>query len=312
MPDLQRSCPACGAKPLADAFYAGAYPALIFPVDPSASARIPRAPLTVLRCLTCRHEFQPDPDLELAHIIYSELYEFYPYSTTELMDGAYRQPFTDTFKMVAPSEPGGTVLEIGCNSVEALSPFIDMGLTATGISPDAVECESAGATLIKGFFEDAQFDQQFDFIVSRFNLEHIAGIQAHVERIYDLLKPGGTFVAQVPNADAFRANGMSHIYAHEHVHYFTPRSMEELLVGNGLVVSHMTAPLSPSILVVSVRDSAPQVPTHQASDEAALLERLRDDRGAQNGNVCRQWGVRGQSRIRSAGLGRRSAPTRGW
>ena len=74
--------------------------------------------------------------------------------------------------------------------------------------------------MVDSFYERHMFEEKFDCIVSRFNLEHILDLNEFMEKIKTDLKPSCLLFIQVPNSQNFLSNGIINIFAHEHAHYF--------------------------------------------------------------------------------------------
>lgn len=60
-----------------------------------------------------------------------------------------------------------------------------------------------GLDIITGSFEDAQFDLDFDAVISMHVIEHLCTPDQHLERAYQVTKPGGIMILCTPNADSF-------------------------------------------------------------------------------------------------------------
>jgi hypothetical protein len=162
----------------------------------------------------------------------------------------YREPFLRIFDLFAPSRELGSLLEVGCSSVEQLEHFMAMGYSCSGISPGA-DCR-ASPILIDGYYEHHDFGRQFGGIISRFNLEHIIDLDVFLTKVFSELKDGGAFFVQVPNIECFLASGVVNVFAHEHPHYFCKSSLAALLARSGFEVDLIKAEIcDPSIIAVA-------------------------------------------------------------
>ena len=163
------------------------------------------APLNATYCNSCEHIFLTDIDRDFNSKIYSEYYYLYPFSELEFMMEAYRKPFEKIFNYFSHHEaPKKNLLEIGCSSEQQLDIFISKGYECTGISPGAESSENIN--LIDGFYESVKFESNFDYIVSRFNLEHIIDLNKFLKKVYKELRDDGLFFVQVPNVLSFLKN----------------------------------------------------------------------------------------------------------
>lgn len=238
------SCPACGLE-LLDLKKVLHRPLLIFPVDRSWTARVPFASLEIAECLECGHEFVVNPDPDLLRDLYSTYYRFYPFSEAEFLNDLYRIPFESFVKDLLDAEQLSSVLEIGCNRERDLLFFSSKGLAAFGVSPDAEESPK----LYRGFIEDFEPESKFELVVSRFNLEHIINLDDHFSKIHSVLEDDGKVVLQVPNKEAFQQCGINNFYVHEHIHYFSEKSLQLALSRRDLVVENFSGSGEPSLLV---------------------------------------------------------------
>ena len=202
-------------------------------------------------CDKCDHLFLTAIDTAFNEQLYANYYYLYPYSNLESMERAYRQPFERVFHFfTGESSIGKTLLEIGCSSHEQLALFQTKGFQCTGISPGADVVRSE--CLIDGFYEAVPFPSQFDCVVSRFNLEHVIDLEIFLNKVRTELSPDGLLFVQVPNVHAFLAGGMIGVFAHEHPHYFSRRSLSEVLERAGFEIELIqSSVLEPSIIAVA-------------------------------------------------------------
>lgn len=150
----------------------------------------------------------------------------------------YYHPLVDRFM---PANRAGAVLELGCGFGSFLQALSDRGYTnikAIDLIPECCDYVRAEIGI------DAQCSDVFDFlaadegrydaivafdVIEHFTKNEIVGI---VERLYDILNPGGVLVVRVPNGSS-RA-GLSTRYAgFTHETAFTPQSSQELFTAMG-------------------------------------------------------------------------------
>jgi len=109
-------------------------------------------------------------------------------------------------------KPQGTLLEIGCAGGTFLDQASKLGYQVQGVevSPSMSQkaSELYGAKVRQGDFEELEFmDESFDIVCMFDVFEHLREPRQSLEKIHQILKPGGIVVIDVPttkNALAFR------------------------------------------------------------------------------------------------------------
>ena len=213
-----------------------------------------------------RNYFYVTPDSELLNAHYAQLY-------AQLAAGRYVQP--QSF-----------VLEVGSNVGQLLGYLRAKGLTVLGIDPAANICAMAqarGIDTVCDFFNPASAAAIRathgvpDLILARHCLAHNCDPHVMVAGAAELLGEGGHLV--IENAYALNTvenNEFDQIY-HEHMFYFSIRSMQALLARHGmhLVNVFMAAVHGGSIVFVAKKQSAndrvdPDVGRHLLREEHGL------------------------------------------
>ena len=103
-------------------------------------------------------------------------------------------------------EPGITALEIGCGTGMFTEIFVQSGanLIAVDISPDLLKkararnIPSDKVSFFEKRFEDCDIDGPFDAVIGSSVLHHL-DIETTLNKVYDLLKPGGFMCFAEPN-----------------------------------------------------------------------------------------------------------------
>jgi hypothetical protein len=271
------NCPACGSWNIRQVVDSTRYPAILFPIEKTKRARVAVDRLSVMGCNCCDHLFLGSIDTIFNSKIYSEYYYLYPYSDLESMEEPYRKPFEKVFRLASQSETKSSpsLLEIGCSSEQELSFFKNSGFKCTGISPGAVM--EKGNSLIDGFYENTLFPTQFNCIVSRFNLEHIINVESFLSKVYTDLHDGGLFFVQVPNIKAFLNAGVLGVFAHEHPHYFSCKSLTTVLERSGLSIEILHGDsASPSIITVARKTKSCARAINRATHNLSYAETVID------------------------------------
>ena len=99
---------------------------------------------------------------------------------------------------------GDKVLDAGAGGGELVYLLMKKGCQVSGIEPNHGYANHAideyGVNIQVGFFEDANFDEgSFDAVLLFHVLEHLEDPVEEIKRLKKFLKPGGTFVIEVPN-----------------------------------------------------------------------------------------------------------------
>lgn len=107
---------------------------------------------------------------------------------------------------------GGTrplrILDFGCGTGWLGATLTDLGeVTAIDLSPAAVEQgrrEFPDVRFLAGSFSDVSLVGPFDVVISSEVMAHVADQQAYIERVAELLRPGGMFLLMTQNGFVWR------------------------------------------------------------------------------------------------------------
>jgi SAM-dependent methyltransferase len=142
-----------------------------------------------------------------------------------------RLPFIEKYL-----KPGVDLLEIGCSSGFMLDMFREKGANCVGIEPSGEFSEFLQDNGHQVFNDLSEVTgQQFDIITHYFVFEHIRDPFTFLKQSYDLVKPGGVMVCEIPCAndpltDVFDIPAFELFYwSIAHHYYYTPKSLEYLL-----------------------------------------------------------------------------------
>lgn len=209
-----------GQMPLANSFHDG-------------SKELPRYSLAVQACRSCWHSQlveAVDPRLMFDDYLYV--------SGTSNTLRKYFGAFAARFK------PGLRVLDIASNDGTLLREFEARECSVTGVEPSALCVQSNGLSkagwVWNGYWgeealEAVTQDRQNRFdVITAFNvLAHVQDPLTFLVRAKEALAPGGTIWVQTSQANMVIDGTFDAIY-HEHVSYFTPRSILALAQRAGL------------------------------------------------------------------------------
>jgi methionine biosynthesis protein MetW len=156
--------------------------------------------------------------------------------------------------------PGRTVLDLGCRD-GALTRTYAGGNEIVGVDADRealAEAQKLGIETRWADLDDAlPFDDStFDVVVAGELLEHLRDPRRVVSEVLRVLRPGGTFIASVPNAYRLKnrlrfAVGRKPEADPTHLQMFSPNDIRSLLNGFEDVQLHLIAgrlvPLQPRL-----------------------------------------------------------------
>jgi SAM-dependent methyltransferase len=135
-------------------------------------------------------------------------------------------------KKVKSYRPSGELLEIGCNSGDFVELASQNGFNSIGVEIDDVAANRGielGRDVINGDIIEVSLDKQFDVIVLNHVLEHIPDFSQLPSRLFQLLKPDGVVVMNVPNYKGLIARIMKEKWCQmapfTHVWFYTRESL---------------------------------------------------------------------------------------
>ena len=141
----------------------------------------------------------------------------------------------------------GLVCEIGCGHASSLVELKALGYQTIGIDPDpkaVAIARSRGITVLEGTAENIPSDvapHSVEVVLMSHSLEHCIQPALVVANVHRLLKPGGRFVCEVPNAGCTHFAWMgvcSEMFdVPRHLSFFTRSSLAALLERSGFEIS---------------------------------------------------------------------------
>jgi SAM-dependent methyltransferase len=94
------------------------------------------------------------------------------------------------FVLAHVRQPPARILEVGCGAGELALALAQRGFDVTAIDPDAPN----GAIFRKETLESFSESANFDAVVASRSLHHIESLERGLDKIHDLLRPGGLLV----------------------------------------------------------------------------------------------------------------------
>lgn len=226
------SCLACGGQRLKNYLDLGEQPlANSFCKE---EEELPSYPLSVNFCRECFHSqltISVDPHLLFANYLYvsgttNTLRDYFEWLSLRLLE---------TFPI------GSKVLDLASNDGSFLKVAKSKGFQVLGVDPAANLMDSAlrnGVPTICDFWPGGTaefFTEDFDAIVAMNVFAHVANPLAFLKAARNALKPGGRIYIQTSQAKMFMNGEFDTIY-HEHLSFFSARSMQRIAIRAGLQI----------------------------------------------------------------------------
>ena len=227
-------------------------------------ARHPQAVL--YRCNNCSHCFSHLETVEIES--YQENYFYEDHKRW------FENPNTGLFDRIAKAIPqGASVLDAGCGRGDMLRYFRkirpDLVLTGVDLSPNK---DSDGIRYYQGDIITMDLGGQFDAVVSLAVIEHVGDVSAFVDRLVQLVKPGGAVVIMTLNDDSLLYDlarlgkrmgvplAFNRVYSRHHLHHFTRKSLRTVLEGHGLKIESELVHNAPMAAIdIPVKNKAAEI-----------------------------------------------------
>lgn len=216
-------------------------------------------PFGVAECGHCGHLFlSPRPGPDLVGTLYrTGVLEGYPEYVLESYTRRLKDSFVemgyvrDIRTLQTRLARGANILEIGCSSGEFMALAVRAGHAACGVEADPDACakaRAAGLNVFCGTIEEYAPVGQYDAVYSSHVIEHLESPVLVAGKIFDLLKPGGWLLAEVPNqlANAYvrRDRWLRRLpqrvrsgWSIHHLHFFSPATFRRLFADRGFEIT---------------------------------------------------------------------------
>jgi SAM-dependent methyltransferase len=151
--------------------------------------------------------------------------------------------------IIAPHLPSPDVriLDVGCASGRLLANMRDRGFAnGTGLDPSPA-CAAAAARLYSvnvrtmALAEIAEAGERFDVVIMVGVLEHLRDLDAAFSQLRALLSDAGLLYVEVPDVTAFAdwPNAPYQDFSTEHINFFSPISLSNLMCRHGFTRVHL-------------------------------------------------------------------------
>ncbi len=139
----------------------------------------------------------------------------------------------------------GNLLDIGCGVGTFLHAMKEGGWNVTGLEPDAEARKIASQLYNLEVQEIEKLDQlpaaTYDVITLWHVLEHVHQLHDYIDKLKQLLKPGGTLLIAVPNYTSKDAETYGPYWAAydvpRHLYHFSPKSINRLMTQHTMQVT---------------------------------------------------------------------------
>lgn len=200
----------------------------------------------LVRCRRCGLRYlNPRPAVESLDRYYPATYD--PFARRGLSAGVkawqYRRAVDELWPLLAPP---ARVLDLGCATGDLLQTVRERGNpNVLGIEPSphaaAVAHDRYGLDVRTGQLADAAIPgASLDAVLMSHVIEHLPSPSRTLTEIARILRPGGTVVLWLPNADSLAARYWGDAWigydAPRHLYTFTPATLTALLRRTGFVV----------------------------------------------------------------------------
>lgn len=165
--------------------------------------------------------------------------------------------FKDALKIIKNSKTTAKVLEIGPGNCTFLALCQDNNINIDIVDFSPIICrkiqDDFNTYAYNGDITDAPIaPNSYDFVVAFDVIEHCTTPKAWIEKIFNILKPGGTLILSTISIEncldsigvfLYRLkikHFLQKLYPKYHIHYFTPKNLKLLIESSGLTYERLT------------------------------------------------------------------------
>ena len=199
----------------------------------------------IFKCKSCGIEFvNPLPSRQVLQDYYSKTsyHTGERYRTDKMTKGGTRIWVKRLKEIQALGYRNGHILDVGCATGLFLQKAKNAGWAIKGLELSKNAAETSKKLLGKDKIEQVdllQFNTTdvFDVVTMWALLEHVIEPLDYIQKITELLKPNGLLAISTPNLHSLSRNLLRNQWKYynppEHLFYFTPKLLKEILFNNG-------------------------------------------------------------------------------
>lgn len=284
-------CQVCGEKNLESVLFLGYIPPVntmpVIGTEPEAEEVYPLEWLRCKQCTLIQIGFEVDPN-----ILFPPSYPYVSGSTRILREN-FADLYVESSAMLKLSSED-LIVDIGSNDGTLLSNFKDGGHRVLGVEPTnagklAIERGIPTEIAFFGKEEASRLKEKYGqarLITAANVFAHIGNVHGVVAGILDFLGPKGVFVSESHYLLSLIETLQYDTIYHEHLRYYSVKSLSHLLEMNGLEVFHVKKIPSHggSIRAYSARKG--EYPRHTSVDEFLKAE---NEAGLSDGSSLRTF-----------------------
>ena len=230
-----RACPVCSDRNVEVLFHQdfSAY---------SAGALMEQYDLVL--CRTCGASYADHiPEQPAFDKYYAEMSKYEFNASAGVVDKTSSERFKDVVNLLSPYiDRDKSIADVGCANGGLLGEFKRRGYNhVTGFDPAPASTAAAAhfydVPVQTATIQDLDAVQQrFDVLLLTGVLEHVREVDASLSVLISLLRPGGMLYVEVPDASRYYKwfSAPYQFLSMEHVNFFAPQSLQNLLGRHGL------------------------------------------------------------------------------
>ena len=250
------SCRICSSSSFSDLFNIESFPLFYGAITPKKKKDDQQYPLSIAICNDCGLVQQLNLlDEEIINRVYDADYHSCPSPVATGIGIGEIEKFHSFFNQNSLNK--GKLLELACFDGYLLKKIQKDGWDVFGCDPSPTTKTAADLIgkkrIVNDYFhKDLYPSNLFDVIVFRNLLEHIYDLHEFIRSISFSLKIGGRIFVEVPNVKEYVKYGGVGSFFHQHVSYFSLKTLTHLLTKHGFTIERFHEG-NPNLFVQAVK-----------------------------------------------------------